>query len=548
MKEEQTIKAKKDNFIIQGFILAIAGILVRIIGLIYRIPLTNIVGEEGMGYYSQAFNIYSITLLLSSYSLPLAVSKMISSKIGKREYINANRIFKVALIYATIVGFIGFCLIYFFSDALSELVFNMPPVSIALKALAPTIWIMAYLGVFRGYFQGHSTMLPTAVSQIIEQVINAIFSIFAARYLSNMAIKQSKNLTIVRAYGACGGTVGTGLGALSALLSLILLFLLVIKILRERNKRDRSISKESYIKLSKILFLTVVPVIASTAIYNINTVIDGAIFGHNVSSLNDFSKTAKDFGVYTSKYLVLVNVPVAIANALSSSLIPELSKAKANRDNKTLRANIALAIRTALLISIPASLGLAILAKPIITLLFGNSPLAVKLMQMGSIVVILYSLSTISNAILQGTNNMSVPVRNTFYALILHIIVLILFLNFLKMGIYALVLANIIFAFLICLFNAISIKKRLRYRQEIFKTYLMPFICSLFMGIIIFIIYIIIDKFIKSNFIACLIPGITAIFVYFYLLIKTGTITERELLFLPKGRIILKILKKYKLI
>ena len=174
------LKTKKDNFIVQGSILAIAGIFVRIIGLIYRIPLTRIVGEEGMGYYSQAFNIYSVTLLLSSYSLPLAVSKMISARIGKRQYKNAGRILSAALVYATIVGFIGFSFIWFLADFLAKTVFNMPPAAIALKALAPTIWVMAYLGVYRGYYQGHSTMIPTAISQIIEQIINAIVSVFAA--------------------------------------------------------------------------------------------------------------------------------------------------------------------------------------------------------------------------------------------------------------------------------------------------------------------------------------------------------------------------------
>ena len=541
------LKTKKDNFIVQGSILAIAGIFVRIIGLIYRIPLTRIVGEEGMGYYSQAFNIYSVTLLLSSYSLPLAVSKMISARIGKRQYKNAGRILSAALVYATIVGFIGFSFIWFLADFLAKTVFNMPPAAIALKALAPTIWVMAYLGVYRGYYQGHSTMIPTAISQIIEQIINAIVSVFAASYLKDMAIEQSKTLTISRAYGAAGGTIGTGAGAFAALISLLLLFIFGFKSRKKRINSDESIELETYSNITAVLFYTVIPVIASTAIYNINSIIDGAIFGHSMAFLGLAADTAKEYGIYTSKYLILINVPVAIANSLSSSLIPELSKASAGGDRVRVNSSIAVAIRFAMLVSAPAAVGLAVLAKPIISLLFGTSIEAVSLMQVGSIAVILYSVSTVSNAILQGTNNMNLPVRNAAMSLAIHIVFLLVFLNVFSLGTYGLVFANILFALLICIFNALSIKNRLLYKQEIFKTYVMPLICSLLMGAVIFLVYTFLDKFIRSNLVSSIIPMLVAILIYPILLILTRTLTKEELLLMPKGRKLVGVLSKLRL-
>ena len=525
------LKTKKDNFIVQGSILAIAGIFVRIIGLIYRIPLTRIVGEEGMGYYSQAFNIYSVTLLLSSYSLPLAVSKMISARIGKRQYKNAGRILSAALVYATIVGFIGFSFIWFLADFLAKTVFNMPP----------------YLGVYRGYYQGHSTMIPTAISQIIEQIINAIVSVFAASYLKDMAIEQSKTLTISRAYGAAGGTIGTGAGAFAALISLLLLFVFGFKSRKKRINSDESTELETYSNITAVLFYTVIPVIASTAIYNINSIIDGAIFGHSMAFLGLAADTAKEYGIYTSKYLILINVPVAIANSLSSSLIPELSKASAGGDRVRVNSSIAVAIRFAMLVSAPAAVGLAVLAKPIISLLFGTSIEAVSLMQVGSIAVILYSVSTVSNAILQGTNNMNLPVRNAAMSLAIHIVFLLVFLNVFSLGTYGLVFANILFALLICIFNALSIKNRLLYKQEIFKTYVMPLICSLLMGAVIFLVYTFLNKFIRSNLVSSIIPMLVAILIYPILLILTRTLTKEELLLMPKGRKLVGVLSKLKL-
>ncbi|MBQ6833013.1 MAG: oligosaccharide flippase family protein, partial [Lachnospiraceae bacterium] len=205
---------KESNFVVQGSILAIASIVVRIIGIAYRIPMINIIGDEGMGYYGTAFNVYNIALLLSSYSLPLAVSKMVSARLANKQYRNAERIFKAALAYATVVGAVTAAIIWFGADFFASKVFFMPYAAFALRTLAPTVWIMAYLGVFRGYFQGRGTMVPTAFSQVFEQIINAIVSVVAGSFLFNEALKVEimKNEAgsgYSNAWGAAGGTIGT---------------------------------------------------------------------------------------------------------------------------------------------------------------------------------------------------------------------------------------------------------------------------------------------------------------------------------------------------
>ncbi|EGG92138.1 hypothetical protein HMPREF0491_00165 [Lachnospiraceae oral taxon 107 str. F0167] len=230
----KTTKTESNNFLVQGAILAIAGILVRLIGLAYRVPLLRIIGADGMGYYSTAYNLYAIILLLSSYSLPLAVSKMVSVRILKNEYKNANKILKAALIYATIVGGLGFIVVFFGADFFASILYRMPLAKYALQSLAPTIWIMAYLGVLRGYFQGHSTMVPTALSQIFEQIVNAAVSVGAAYYLCEMAVRHAKPKAVKLAYGAAGGTIGTGAGTVIALAVVLIFFFLSAK---DRRKK-----------------------------------------------------------------------------------------------------------------------------------------------------------------------------------------------------------------------------------------------------------------------------------------------------------------------
>ena len=189
-----------------------AGIIVRLIGILYRVPMTNIIGDEGMGYYSTAFNVYNIMLILSSYSLPLAVSKMVAARLAKGQYRNMNRVLRAALVYATVVGGLACFITWNFAGFFATTLFNTPFCVYALRTLAPTIWIMAYLGVLRGYFQGHGTMIPTAISQILEQVVNAIISVVAASVLFKVGLDTAKVYGkdgYAQAFGAAGGTIGT---------------------------------------------------------------------------------------------------------------------------------------------------------------------------------------------------------------------------------------------------------------------------------------------------------------------------------------------------
>ena len=176
-------KKNESNFLVQGSILAVASIISRVIGLIYRIPLKAIIGDIGNDYYGTAMEIYSILLLISSYSLPLAVSKLVSTRMAKGQRKNAYRIFKGAIVFALISGTLAGLVVYFGAGAITAYVVKTPLSVFALKVLAPTLCVVAVLGVIRGFFQGMGTMMPSAVSQLIEQVVNAVVSVWTAYML-----------------------------------------------------------------------------------------------------------------------------------------------------------------------------------------------------------------------------------------------------------------------------------------------------------------------------------------------------------------------------
>ena len=540
---------RESNFVVQGSILAVAGIIVRLIGILYRVPMTNIIGDEGMGYYSTAFNVYNIMLILSSYSLPLAVSKMVSARMAKGQYRNAVRVLKAALVYATVVGGIACFITWNFADFFATTAFNTPFCVYALKTLAPTIWIMAYLGVLRGFFQGHGTMIPTAISQIFEQVINAVISVVAAGVLFKIGLDSNRvyNTTgYPQAFGAAGGTIGTGAGALAALLFMLLLFSIYWPVVKRRKRRDRSRRTDSYGDISVTFLFTVVPVIISSAVYNINAVVDNSIMAYGMEALGRGKEFLSLWGIYNNKYMLLVHVPLAMANSLSSSLIPSLSGAVARKEKGAVIAKTSLAIRFAMLIAIPSAVGLTVLSAPINNLLFksGDNTEAIRMLITGSAAVIFLSMSTVTNAILQGINHMNVPVRNAFISLILHIGVLYLMLMVFKMGIYSMVFANIAFAVFMCILNAIAIRRYLNYRQEIVKTFLLPAVASAFMGAAAFGVYKGVTLIIKSNLLGTIFAVLAAIAVYGVLLIKLRCVDEEERYSMPGGTKVIRLSRK----
>lgn len=544
-QKETTPRARmtgsRSGFLVQGSIYAASGIISSFIGLLYRLPLTRIIGDEGNGYYSAAYNVYTIILLLSSYSLPLAVSKMVSARVGTKNYRNADRILLASLVYAAIVGGIGCLIIWFGAGWFAGVFLHIPEAEYPLKALAPTVLIVSFLGVCRGYWQGHSTMVPTAVSQIVEQIVNAVVSVGAAWFLLNWAMRKDLGLQMSRAYGAMGGTIGTGAGALTALLLFLLVFFLNRGYLRSRLKNDASEHIETYREITGVLFFTVVPVILSTAVYNLDGIIDNAFFGQAMFSFGKQAQTAGDYGIYTAKYKLLINVPVMVANSLGSALIPALSRANAAHDRGQVEKGVSNAIRFAMIIAIPSAVGLAVMADPIIPLLFGPGEKAVFMMRLGCFGAVFYSLSTVTNAILQGMSHMRVPVRHALISLGIHIVILEFLLYIAKLGIFGVVIADMCFALSMCILNAHSLKKLLNYRQEVRRTFIGPFLCAAVMGVITWFLRELLEKAGCHILVCTILPVLAAMAVYAVLLIRSGCITEHELSLFPRGKTLVRI-------
>ncbi len=546
-------KKNGTNFLVQGSILAIASIISRIIGLVYRIPMTDIIGDVGNNYYGCAFDIYNVMLIISSYSLPLAVSKLVSARVAKGQKKMAYQILKGALIFAVTAGTIVALIVFFGAEFFTATLLKTPNSIYALRILAPALIVVAILGVIRGFFQGLGTMMPSAVSQIIEQIVNAIISVWAAYVLFGYGRRLGAVLgnpeSYAAAYGAAGGTLGTNLGAVAGLVFVLFVFVLYMQVFRRQMKRERNSEVEPFFYTMKILIITIIPVLLSTTIYNISGIIDQGIF-KNIALLQGYTENEIDvwWGVFSGKYKLMTNVPISIASAMAASAVPTLTSSFGKKDMQGVRDQIHAATHFVMVIAFPCTVGLAVLATPIFTLLFPGTistvGIASKMMYLGAIAVVFYSMSTLSNGLLQGINRLKVPVVNAMIALVSHVILLILLMMFFRLNIYAVVIANTFFALLMCVLNARSLAKYSGYKQEYIKTFVIPAICSVIMGFITFLVYQGLFALCKKNAVALFIAIIIAVVVYAVLMLLFKGLTEEELKRFPKGNLLISIAKK----
>lgn len=548
-------KSAKNNFIMQAGILAAAGIISRIIGLLYRSPLHSVIGDLGLGFYQSAYTFYTIVLLISSYSIPAAVSKVIAQKLAVKEYRNAHRIFRCALGYVLVVGGAASLFLFFGAGLLVEEA--AVPV---LRTFAPTVFIYGMLGVLRGYFQAHKSMAQTSVSQVLEQVANAVVSVGAAYLLikntmGTLEMPTEETEQILRATrGAIGSALGTGVGVLVALLFMLAVYKLNKSFIDRRIRYDRHPEVDSYREILKMITMVVTPFVLSTAIYNLNDTINNALYTKIYLKVRELDPvgTYSGWGVLSGQALTISKIPIAFASAMAAAMIPTVAQLIAARNVEGAKDKIGVAVKTTMIISIPCAVGLFVLARPVTCLLFpantqASEDLATGLLMALAISIVFYALSTLNSQILQGLGRMNVPIVNAAIALGFQTVVVVVLLFFTKLDLYSVVIANIIYSGIMCVLNQLAVRKAIGYRQEIMRTFVIPLLASAFMGAVAWAVYegfLLMTKSPRISVIPAVLIGAAA---YFALLILFRGVTETELRGFPKGHLLVRLAKKCRL-
>lgn len=521
-------RSKKSNLLLQGSILAIAGLIVRLIGLLYRIPLVNILTDEGSGYYASAYTVYSYLLILSSYGFPAAISKIVSGKLAKKKYREAHLIFKFSLVFSLIIGSVFTAILYFGAQAIANFI-EIPNAAIALQGLAPALLIFSMLSVFRGYFQGMNTMVPTAISQIIEQVFNAVFSIVLAMILLKHGFE----------YGAAGSSLGTAFGAMFGLLFMVFVYIASKPMLQRRIHRD-SHQHVDYTVLYywKLLLMTSVPMVIGTSTFHLTNLIDTIMF-NKALAFHTYApeQIAMMYGILEGKYKIIITLPISIASAMATASIPSITASLVRGDSKLLAKKIDFSIRSVLMITFPSMIGIMLYARPIIELLFTNLDqlkTTTAILQIGSLSIVFFGISTISIGLLQGLNRLTVPVKNAMISLVTKVLFNIVLLYVFDLNLYGAVITNIIFAATSAFLNFRDVRRYVPFDIDVYKTLIAPLMSSLIMGGITLIIYkLLMIKLSGQGALLIILP--IAVLIYGFCILKLKAFSHSELEEIPFG-------------
>lgn len=538
-------KNNNNTLVKNASFLMVAALISKIIGMLYKSPLSNTLGNESYGLFQYAQNAYFILLMIASFSIPQAVSKIMAEKIAFKRYRDAQKVFHGALLYAVIAGGIVALICVFGAPILVP--DSMKGARLALQMLAPTIFLSGILGVFRGYFQAYRNMMPTSLSQIIEQIFVAVFALVMSNVMMNHFADAGADE--LNRWGAAGATMGTGAGVLSALIFMLIVYGINRKIIRKKVVRDRYSRDDSMAEVMKLIILIVMPIIFSAFIYNVNGYINSFMYSSAMGAQGMEEKAISALYAEYGYFATLINIPLTLASTAPTSMIPEVSAHYARGDIKAANSKIDRATWLSMLISIPAAVGLAVLSGPITEILFPRTDgVGGKLLILGAITIVLNGNSNITNGVLQGIGKANIPVVNAAIALGADVVAMLLMLFFTDLGIYAIVIAMTVYAIVMCVLNERKMKQYMKYKNKWRSAYIYPFLASVPMGIVAGGVYYGLTYVLpESTLVKLAVLGVAVILaavVYFAVYLTLSKPSAEELSMIPGGRILARFVRR----
>jgi len=491
---------KKQSFMEGAAVLVVAHLVVKIIGACFKIPLANILQETGMAFFSRAYNLYAAMFVMATAGLPVAVSKMVSESLAKQNYGESKKVLRAAVILLTIIGTVGTGILFFGARSFAEGAFQSPGSYLSIVAISPAILFISILSAFRGYFQGHSNMIPTAYSEVIESVAKLVIGLVGAYFLMSVSVELA----------SAGAVFGVTLGGLFALLLLLYFYY--------KNKNNTpaydTVATRSTGKIFVRLLTIAIPITIGAAVMSLTNVIDTFMIGNRLQAISVnqeiartltefFGVTAQDatiggnlshkaadvmYGSYSGYAMSLFNLPPSIVTSISMSIVPAISAALAISNKAQARLLTESSIRITTIFSLPCAIGLSVLSTPILIGLYNNAR-AQDTLALLSLAIVFVCIVSVSTAILQAAGHVFIPVRNMLIGGLFKIIS-----NYVLIGIPALNIGGAPIStfccyLLIAVLNLISIHRIIHPQFDVKNFVLKPLVAAFIMGVIVYLSY-----------------------------------------------------------
>ena len=524
---------KKQSFLAGTALLAMATIIVKVIGAFYKIPLNAIIGKQGFSYFNTAYEIYAVLLMVSTAGLPVAMSRMISQATAMHHYNQVRRVYNTAQTIFLGMGIVGSLLMTVFCRQLANFL-NQPDAWAAIGALGPSVLLICIMSTYRGFFQGQGNMLPTSVSQVLEALVKLIVGMAAALVL----LKMTNSIPLA----AAGAIFGVTASCLISALYLFGKFRSCYRDLPESSEQPFTMAATA-----KGLMMIAIPITIGSAGLQILTMLETKIYMGQLLAQGISQMQADDMkGVYNMTQTIF-NMPCALITPITISIIPAITAHLTQCNDAGARETEESAIRIMSLLAAPCAIGLAVLARPVTALLGGyqgsDLVLSTRLMTVLGVTVLFNAVVLVTTAMLQAHGFVNRPVLNMFIGGVLKLVAVYILTGNPHIGILGTPIGTLMCYIVISVLNIISIRHVVSNSPRFLKNMSKALAAALIMGACVWVSWFaLVHAGVGSNLILCALPVLVGVIVYFAAVYYLKVLTREDCLLLPKGKKIARFL------
>lgn len=587
-------KKRKSQSLLNGaLVLSVSTLLVKIIGVIYKIPISNMMGAVGRGYFDSAYNLYIPIYTISMAGLPVAVSKMVSQHAALGRYRDVRMIFRVSARLFTFTGILGTVLLLIFAYPYA-LIAKTNEVIPAIIAITPSIFFCCMMSIYRGYYNGLRNMNPTAISQVVEAIGKMIFGIAAAKLtitygysqfesgakvFGKVCATESEAMSAIYPYAAAAAAVGVTMGTVIGMIYMIIMH----KVKGDGITRTEIVNSPRPVNsgaIAKTLVAIAIPVVTSSIIFSLTNLIDAitiqnrldgvisnnldlikSIYATQIAEAHVLDADLKDFlyGAYTLS-LDFKNLIPSITTTLGVSAIPALSAAYAVKDKRALKSSVESVLRVGMIISLASGIGMGVLAEPILRMFYENGKsapaisIAAPIMAAYGYTIFLMAISQPMTNMLQAVGKANVPVKSLTVGAVVKVVANYIFIGIPSININGAVIGTVLCYLIVVIYNYIALIKATKVKVNLMSVVVKPLISSVLCGVAAYCAYGIFYKILPqrlfhgysfANITATLIAVVAAIIVYIISMLLIGGLAKDDIIMMPKGEKIAKKLAKY---
>ena len=526
---------KKDGFMLGVLALMLSQVLIKLLGLVSKIFLTNKkgFGDIGNGIYGSGYQIYAMLLTISSIGVPNAIAKLISERVALEDYKGAHRIFRIALVTFGLIGFAGTMILFLGASSIANAI-EVPEATLSLQVLSPSITFVTIASVLRGYFNGHEKVSVTAKAQALEQVFKTTITIAAVEVIG---IGTHLNTTLM----AAGANLATTLSVLLSFAYILLYYRSFKKVVAPKIKQSTNYQPERVKKIVRRILLVSIPITLSAIMSTLSKIVDIVTVVKGLKKFLPDSVAKAQYGILSGKVDTLATLPLSFNIAFATALVPSVSALITKKDTRTASKRISFSLLTTMIIGLPCTLGMVVFAQPIINLLFPNATEGGFLLQIFSFTIIFAVLMQTTNGALQGLGKIMTPAITSFIGVALKLILNLILVPNPKYGVNGAAIASVVNNFFAFFLSFVILRRTIKLELGVTKFVLKPLLATLAMCVCSYYIYTILLGMVAAK-LATIIGIVFAVIIYVVMVILLKIFTQEEILMIPYGQKLNKIL------